>query len=168
MKNIQSFSHFLLEKTSTVVNDIINNKKTFRVNIGNSEYSNTKPDAETVVSAIKRFLNNYFFDRDFFYDTPVYQKIYKDWFQNHVEDPVLNDIDKFYAQYIDNKSDTWELKSSVKTKEIIANQFIKDRTIPDKLRHEWNLYRWKKYGEKNDPKRYQYIETGSTKTLKEK
>ena len=168
MKNLQSYEDFLLESTKTI-DDIVKNKKYFSINIGSGNHGIQNPTEERIKELISDFIRHYFFDSDFVYNYADKSKEdYKKWYVQNIKEPFLKDIDKFMHQYMELKNDTWQIKKGLSNEILVKEQFLKSKNLPDQVRYEWNLYRWDYAGEKNEPKRYQYIETGSIKTIKEK
>lgn len=165
MKEFKTYNEFLLEKSSNI-SDIVKTGS-FAIEIGSSTQSQRNPSEDDVNSYISQFINHYFFDKDFYSNYTDHEKEYKEWYLKHVKEPFLKNIDKFFKDYVELKSGKYRIKSDLKLDVIIAKQF-KDKTMPESVRFDWNLHRWDYAGEKNDPKRYEYLGEWPNKTIKNK
>ena len=167
MKNLQTWNEFLLEKNSSVLNTVLNGSY-FEVKWGNIEHGTRELSVSKVTSMIYELIDNIFFDSEFFQNNPTVQVDYKKWYSKNIREVIFNDLDKFYKKYIDDKGGIWSVKKGIKSTEEIKNYFLNNKTIPEKLRKEWNLFQWSKKGEKPDPMRYEYIGEYPNKQIKEK
>lgn len=165
---VKKFNEFVNESVNSNIIDEIIKSGIFNYNVGSSNQQIKYPTEEDIIEAVEEIIVHEFFDADFYLNYSNRSEEYKKSFELELKPLLLDDIDKFFSdwmvvswktEFYKRNYKTWEIDRNKKDdiRKIIGKHINNSKIIPSDVKFEYNLYRWDYAGEKTDTQKYDYL-----------